>query len=117
MASSQSIYQSAMSPVSAPDAPYSPASDVIEYRGNSGASIFQEIYGRSNGAMGFRYRAWVNFADAGGQPHQMWWDIQPDSSAFVDDVDTAKAIAEAYAASSGEQFANWVSCVSNHEDQ
>jgi hypothetical protein len=83
------------------------APDTLQFRNNDGSSLVQEVFQRSNGTLGFRYLAWVNFADAGGEPHHLWHVFLPKANLITDNLETAKAEAEADATQCGAEFGPW----------
>jgi hypothetical protein len=102
-----SIYSTVMSPLISPQTPYVSTSGVIGYRLSDDNAIAQEIYRRSNGTLGYRYVAWVNFSDAGGGAHHMWWPVEPRSNLVTDDYVTACQVAETDACECDVSFAQW----------
>jgi len=101
------IVPSSMTPKVPPKDMADPGLDVLELRINNDATIVQELYRRSAGTIGFRYRAWVNFSDAGGGAHHMWWVIDANEALVTDSLATARQIAEGHASSSGTAFGVW----------
>jgi hypothetical protein len=102
-----SIYHPTMAPLLSPQSPYVPQPSVIDYRLNADGSIAQELYRRNNGTLGYRYAAWVNFSDAGGGAHHMWWSVEPPANLVTDELATARQVAEAHAYDCGVEFAPW----------
>jgi hypothetical protein len=102
------IYHQDLTPLVAPNRQCQLTSDAVLVRYNNEHSIVQEIYKRSNGTFGFRYQAWVNYADASGRPHHGWGDFLPKSNAVVDTIEMAKQLAEINANESETLLGQWV---------
>ena len=80
--------------------PYGPGRDVAAWRRAQDGRIILETFRRSNGTFGFRYQAWVEWFDAGGEAVDCsWHEIRPDSNLVTDDIKKALVAAEHHAAS------------------
>jgi hypothetical protein len=101
------IFHSDLAPLAAPSEPYSPGPDVTAWRVTRDGAIIQELFLRGGGSFGFRYRAWVNFADAGGGPHHLWHEYHPSPENISDSADTAKSEAIAHARDTDADFGSW----------
>ena len=85
---------------SPPPAPYVPGPDVAYWRPSDDVRIVLEVFRHSNGAFGFRYRAWVDWRDAGGELRGCsWHELYPAESLFPDDPYEAQLTAEHHASS------------------
>jgi hypothetical protein len=102
------IFHPDLTPLTSPSRAYSAAADVSSYRVTSDGAVAQELFRRSDESFGFRYRAWVNFADAGGGAHHTWHEFPPSPSLVTDSVSTARQEAEAHSEQSGLQFESWI---------
>jgi len=102
------IYHPDLEPLSLPhDAPPIGA-DALLWRINEKRTIAQEVYQRANGTYGFRYLAWVNFEDAGGDPHYLWNEYLPSSNCTADALENVTVIAENHALECGVYFGEWI---------
>jgi hypothetical protein len=101
------IFHPELKPLSFPEAAPQPTPDSVFVRYNADGSIIQEIFRRQDGTFGFRYQAWVNFADAGGNPHHLWHEFLPQSNSITDTIASAKELAEFHAAESKISFGEW----------
>jgi hypothetical protein len=102
------IFNQDMAPLVLPNRKSQSASDTVIVRYNNEGSIIQEIFKRSNGTFGFRYQAWVNYADAGGNPHHGWGEFVPQSNSIVGSIEDAKAMAEINSKESEILFGQWL---------
>lgn len=109
----QSLFDSFLAPVVAPDQPYRPGERTVAWRRCTNGQIVVEVFQRSNDSFGFRYRAWVAWRDAGGEVHShSWWEKHPEHALFTDELETARTIAEQHASAKGINLEpQWTSVV------
>ncbi len=103
------IYPKDIEPLIAPERPYTSKADTMLFRHNKERSIFQEIFKRSNNTFGFRFQAWVNYTDAGDNPHHAWGEFPSQANVIADKIDDVKQIADSYAKESNIIFGDWIS--------
>ena len=88
-----------------PAQPAEPPDDLVEFRAASNAHILVEIFRRPSNTLGFRYRAWVAWRDAGGMVRShSWHEVQPDEGLLTDDLNVARQTAERHAEAHGIRF-------------
>ena len=102
------LFDDLLIPSEAPDEPHECASDVAACRHSVDKQIFQELFRRLNGTLGFRYIEWVAWRDAGGNVvRNSWYTIDPDQNLIADAVHEAMLTAESHAASKGLTLSEW----------
>ncbi len=102
------IFHQDLTPLVLPNLEYFSASDTVFVRFNNEGSLIQEIFKRPNGTFGFRYQAWVNYADAGGNPNHGWGEFLPQSNSVVTSIEEVKEIAEVNAKDAELIFGQWL---------
>jgi hypothetical protein len=94
-----------LTPVIAPERPYSPTEGTVSWRPSVDGMIVLEVFRRTNGFFGFRYQAWVAWRDAGDEVQgHSWWKCEADDAYFADRFDTIREIAELHAQSKGVEL-------------
>jgi hypothetical protein len=101
------IFHPDLAPLNAPSEPYSAKPDVIAFRSDDSGAIMQEVFERDGGSFGFRYCAWVNFADSGAGAHHAWHEFHPASVLVADSDAIARREAAAHTKETGRTFGEW----------
>lgn len=87
--------------------PYKPAADVIEWRSNADGTVVQEIVSLESGALGLRYKAWINVASPTSTARHRWWSVKAKTSLETRDPEYARKAASVDAYANALALGSW----------